>query len=185
MKNFTKKPGVATDGSAEESSEKKAPVAAENGSETEKKAPTSAENALVLEREARIAELTVDIQRLRADFENYRKQSEAQQEQAKKIEKFATVVKILPMVDDMDRAIASYPEELGALGKTLEKTMRELGLEKIATEAGTEFDPEVTEAVMIEDGEGEREVVAETLRAGYRYEGEVARVAMVKVRKEK
>ena len=55
-------------------------------------------------------------------------------------------------------------------------------MEKIASEEGTDFNPDLHEAVMVE-GDGEKEVVAETLRSGYYYEGEVLRPSMVKVKK--
>ena len=93
----------------------------------------------------------------------------------------ATVYKMLPLIDDIDRAIVSY-KELAPLGKSLEKTLKELGLARISSEKDVEFNPDLHEAVMVE-GEGEKEVIAETLRPGYYYDGEVLRPAMVKVRK--
>ncbi|MBR2830769.1 nucleotide exchange factor GrpE, partial [Candidatus Saccharibacteria bacterium] len=63
---------------------------------------------------------------------------------------------------------------------TFLKTLKELKLSKIESGEGTEFNPDVHEAVMAE-GDGEKEVVAETLRPGYLYDGEVLRPAMVKV----
>ena len=129
-----------------------------------------------------IDELTADLQRTRADFENYRKQIEAQKENERKATRLATVYKLLPLLDDLDRAIANYPE-LKALEKSLQKTFGELGLAKIDSSAGVEFNPDLDEAVMVE-GEGEKEVISETLRSGYYYEGEVLRPAMVKVRRE-
>jgi molecular chaperone GrpE len=127
------------------------------------------------------AELLADLQRVRADFENYRKQIEAQKMAEKKAARFATVHKMLPLLDDMARAIDNYTE-LKPLEKTLTKVMNELGLERIDSSDGVEFDPELFEAVMVE-GDGEKEVVGETLRPGYRYEGELLRPAMVKVKK--
>ena len=129
----------------------------------------------------KISELTGDLQRTRADFENFRKQVEAQKEKERKTAKFATVVKLLPLLDDLDRAIGNY-EELGPLKKSLEKTLKELGLSRVASEEGVEFNPDIHDAAMVE-GEGEKEVIAETLRPGYYYEGEVLRPAMVKVEK--
>ena len=131
--------------------------------------------------ESEKAELLADLQRVRADFENYRKQIEAQKMAEKKAARFATVHKMLPLLDDMARAIDSYTE-LKPLEKTLAKVMNELGLERIDSSDGVEFDPELFEAVMVE-GDGEKEVVGETLRPGYRYEGELLRPAMVKVKK--
>ena len=136
-------------------------------------------NAELEKIETEKAELLNDLQRTRADFENYRKQIDAQKENEKKAVKLATIIKFLPLVDDLDRAIATY-SELEPLRKSLEKSLKDLGLAKIPSEAGTEFNPDLFEAVMTE-GEGETQVVAETLRPGYYYEGEVLRPAMVKV----
>ena len=130
---------------------------------------------------AKVDELTGDLQRTRADFENFRKQVEAQKNTERKAARFATVCKFLPLLDDLDRAIASY-DELKPLEKSLGKTLNGLGLEKIASDEGVEFNPDLHDAVMVE-GEGEKEVVAETLRPGYYYEGEVLRPTMVKVKK--
>lgn len=129
----------------------------------------------------KIAELTNDLQRTRADFENFRKQVEIQKENEKKSTKLATVYKILPLLDDLDRAFLNY-EELKPLTKSLDKTLTELGLFKIDSSEGVEFNPDLHEAIMVE-GEGEKEVISETLRPGYYYEKEVIRPAMVKVKR--
>ncbi|MBP5205124.1 nucleotide exchange factor GrpE [Candidatus Saccharibacteria bacterium] len=128
-----------------------------------------------------IAELTNDLQRTRADFENYRKQMDVQRSQAVEYAKQDTVKQFLPLLDDLDRAITATPE-LTPLMKNLEKTVKELGLTKINSEPGTDFNPDLHDAVMMEDGEGEKEVIAETLRAGYLYNDAVLRPAMVKVK---
>ena len=128
-----------------------------------------------------VAELTNDLKRTRADFENYRKQIEIQKENERKAVKLATVYKILPLLDDLDRAILSY-KELKPLEKSLEKTLLDLGLSKIPSDEGIDFNPDLHDAVMVE-GDGERETIAEPMRPGYYYVGEVLRAAMVKVKK--
>ena len=125
------------------------------------------------------AELIADLQRTRADFENYRKQIEMQKENERQNVKLATVLKFLPLLDDIDRAILNYPE-LEPLRKSMEKTLADLGLAKIPSDKGVEFNPDIHEAVATE-GDGEKEVILETLRPGYYYESEVLRPAMVKV----
>ena len=129
----------------------------------------------------KIIELTNDLQRTRADFENFRKQVENQKENERKATRLATIYKMLPLLDDLDRAIATY-EELKPLEKSLAKTMEGLELKKIDSSVGVEFNPDLFEAIMVE-GEGEKEVVAETLRPGYYYGKDVLRPAMVKVKK--
>ena len=131
--------------------------------------------------EKMVNELTGDLQRTRADFENFRKQVEMQKENERRVAKFATVSKLLPLLDNLDRAIASYAE-LKPLEKSLTKTLKDLNLVKVASEEGVEFNPDVHDAVMVE-GDGEKEIIAETLRPGYYYENEVLRPAMVKVKK--
>ena len=142
--------------------------------------PTQPEAPKVDERDAKIIELTNDLQRTRADFENFRKNVEKDRDSARKLAKFATVEKFLPLLDDLERAISTYPE-LNPLAKNFEKSLTSLGLTRIETAPGTEFNPEFHEAVMSE-GEGEKESIAETLRPGYLYEGEVLRPAMVKIK---
>ncbi len=128
-----------------------------------------------------IEELTNDLQRTRADFENYRKQVEAQKTQAMSTAKYATVIKFLPLVDDFERALETYHDQLAPLQKSFEKTLSSLNLIKINSQPGTEFNPDFHEAISVE-GEGETEVIAETLRPGYLYDGNVIRAAMVKVK---
>lgn len=142
---------------------------------------TGTTNANANVAEQKILELTNDLQRTRADFENYRKQMDLQKAQAAEFAEAETVKKFLPLIDDLERAILATPE-LAPLTKNLEKTIAELGLKKINSEAGVEFNPELHDAVMMEDGEGTREVISETLRAGYLYNGKVLRSAMVKVK---
>lgn len=131
--------------------------------------------------EQQITDLTNDLQRTRADFENFRKQVEVQKSNERKATKFATVYKLLPLLDDIDRAIGTYTE-LSPLAKSLGKSLKELGLTKINSTPGVEFNPDLHDAVMVE-GDGDKETVAETLRSGYYYDGEVLRPAMVRVNK--
>ena len=128
-----------------------------------------------------ITELTNDLQRTRADFENYRKQMDAQKSQAAAYAAEETVKKFLPLLDDLDRAIAATPD-LAPLAKSYDKTIASLGLAKIAAAPGTDFNPEFHDAVMMEGGTGDKPVITEELRAGYLYNGSILRPAMVKVK---
>ena len=138
-----------------------------------------------------IDELTLDLQRTRADFENYRKRVEAEKQSAHSMGQAKSVMKLLPVIDTIERAIANVPEELAdnawakgvaGLGKQLDKQLKEIGLEKIDAKPGTLFNPELHQAVQFgEAADGEKEVVAEELRAGYTLDGAVIRDAMVKV----
>lgn len=138
-----------------------------------------------------IDELTLDLQRTRADFENYRKRVEAEKQSAHSMGQAKSVMKLLPVIDTIERAIANVPEELAdnawakgvaGLGKQLDKQLKEIGLEKIDAKPGALFNPELHQAVQFDEAaDGEKEVIAEELRAGYTLEGTVIRDAMVKV----
>lgn len=138
-------------------------------------------------------ELTSDLQRLRADFENYRKRVEAEKTNLAELSKAATIMKLLPVVDTIERALAHAPADLAtnkwvqgvlSMAKNLEKSLNELGLTRIAATPGTPFDPNLHEAVIMEEGNGEHEIVAEELRAGYKLGDQVVRHSMVKVTHE-
>lgn len=141
--------------------------------------------------EQALQELTADLQRLRADFENYRKRIDAEKQQVMQTASAATIMKLLPVIDTIERAVAHAPADLAqntwaqgvvAVGKNLHKTLGDLGLVCIAATPGTPFDPSHHEAVMMdEDAQGEHEVVAEELRAGYLLHNHVIRPSMVKV----
>lgn len=119
--------------------------------------------------------------RTQADFENYRKQSQRRQDDAVARSLAGFVEKFLPVLDACDAAVAhgeakAIEPVLSALYGALEKE----GLERIDP-AGKPFDPAEAEAVMHEPGEGGPQVVAATMRTGYRWRGRVLRPAMVKV----
>lgn len=146
------------------------------------------------ELEQQIGELTADLQRVRADFENYRKRVDAEKEQARSAGKAGAVLKLIPVVDNIERAIAHTPEDLkentwakgvANLVKNLEKSLESLDLKRIDATPGAAFNPEFHEAIQFdEDAEGEHEVVAEELQAGYTLGGDVIRTSMVKVTKK-
>lgn len=147
---------------------------------------STANSAKDLEEIAKLArqnsELIGDLQRTRADFENFRKQVELQREQAKTIAKHATISKVLPLIDDMSRAIKAHSDLLAPVQKTLDKTLKALNLTPIDSNPGTVFNPEFHNAITMEEGDGDKEVIAEELIPGYLYEGEVLRAAMVRVK---
>lgn len=143
------------------------------------------------ELEQQLGELTLDLQRTRADFENYRKRTEADKAAAYQHGQSAAILKLLPVIDNIERAITYMPDELQddkwaqsvvALVKHLEKSLEGLKLTRIDAKLGTEFDPEVHEAIQFDEAaDGEREVIAEELQAGYKLGDSVIRHAMVKV----
>lgn len=143
------------------------------------------------ERDLLIAELTDDVQRTRADFENYRKRVDAEKQAARESGQSSAIIKLLPVIDNIERAVAYTPEDLkdnrwvqgvAGLVKNLEKSLESLNLQRIDAKPGTPFNPELHEAIQFDEAAtGEQEVVAEELQAGYTIGGRVIRHAMVKV----
>lgn len=140
------------------------------------------------ELEQQVGELTADIQRIQADFINYRTRAEEDKQRAIVAGKAAAVLKLLPVIDNIDRAVNHIPEELAdnqwvrgisSLGKSLDKSLADMGVTRIAA-VGQPFDPNLHEAISAE-GEGAHEIVTEELRAGYMLDGQVIRHSMVKV----
>jgi len=138
----------------------------------------------------KLQELTADLQRMRADFENYRKRVDIEKAQLSELTKAATIMKLLPIIDTIERAVAHAPADLVqdkwaqgvvALGKNLDKSLGELELVRIEAAQGTPFNPNLHEAVMMDATEGEHEIILEELRAGYTMNGQVVRPSMVKV----
>jgi len=159
------------------------------------KTPKNQEPEEVIDtRDEEIVELTLDLQRTRADFENYRKRVDAEKAAARESGQASAILKLLPVIDNIERAIAYTPEELkdntwvqsvAGLVRHLEKSLESLNLLRIDAKQGTEFDPELHEAIQFdEDATGDKEVIDEEMQAGYTLNGHVIRHAMVKVTKQ-
>lgn len=137
-----------------------------------------------------VAELTEALQRERADVINVRRRHDEQVASLRNTVKASVVRDLLPIVDNFERALKHVPKELqgndyikGVEGivKQFEKTLEGIGVSRIKT-VGEAFDPNIHEAVSMEDGDGETEVVSEELQSGYQLGDEVLRHAMVRVK---
>lgn len=147
-----------------------------------------------IEFEQKLGELTDDLQRTRADFENYRKRSEPEKTMAREAGQASAILRLLPVIDNIERAITYIPVELAdntwvqgvaGLVKNLEKSLDSLNLKRIEATPGIAFNPEIHDAIQFdEEAKGENEVIAEELQAGYTLNGSPIRHAMVKVTRE-
>lgn len=142
--------------------------------------------------EQQIAELTEALQRERADATNLRRRHDEQLTRLKTTVKASVVKDLLPAIDSLERALRHIPKGLEdndyvkgvqAVVKQFEKAFKSVGVERIKT-VGEEFDPHWHEAVSMEDGEGDSEIVSEELQAGYHIQDEVIRHAMVRVKRQ-
>ena len=128
------------------------------------------------------AELLGDLQRVQADFANYRKRSLRDQELAGERSKAFVIGQLLPVLDDLERARSHGDLETSPLKSVAEKltsVLTGLGLVAFGVE-GEEFDPSLHEAVQHE-GEGSNPVIGHVMRQGYKLGDHVLRNALVGV----
>lgn len=130
------------------------------------------------------------LQRTQADFVNYKRRAEQEKAEHLRYANSALILKILPVLDDFDRAFASIPREFQRMTwldgiALIERKMRFIleqeGVTPIET-LGKDFDPTQHEAVLFEEGADPQhgKVVAE-LQKGYKLGDRVIRPALVKV----
>ncbi|WP_330665793.1 nucleotide exchange factor GrpE [Enterocloster lavalensis] len=177
-------------------------AAAENGSAPENAGEAGDQNGSAKEekkgffkkkkdpRDEKIEELTDRVKRQMAEFENFRKRTEKEKSSMYEMGARDIIERILPVVDNFERGLASIPEEAKAtpfadgmekIYKQFQKTLEEAGVKAIEA-VGQEFDPNFHNAVMHVDDESLGEnVVAEELLKGYMYRDTVVRHSMVKV----
>ncbi|GIK27316.1 MAG: protein GrpE [Chloroflexota bacterium] len=164
-------------------------TASVNTVDTESKAGVSPEVAVLL---AKIEEYKDGWQRERAEFTNYKRRVEREQAEVRQRGIQDTVTRLLPIIDDFERAMQHVPEELkdnswiGGIDLLLnkfDKFLTEMNVEKIEP-TGKPFDPTLHEAIGVEDtDEVESGFVSTTLQKGYISGDRVLRSALVRVAK--
>lgn len=129
-----------------------------------------------------MAERTADLQRLQAEYANYRRRVQRDKQADIAGAKASVVSELLGVLDDLDRARAHGDLDSGPLKGVADKltgTLTSLGLSEFGEE-GDPFDPELHEAVQHE-GEGNDPVLGTVMRKGYKFGDRVLRHAMVAV----
>lgn len=140
--------------------------------------------------QAKIDELEDRVKRQMAEFENFRKRTEKEKTMMFETGAKSVVEKILPVVDNFERGLATIPEEdadsafasgMKMIYKQMMDELDKLGVKPIEA-VGQEFDPNFHNAVMqVESEEYESGVVAQELLKGYMYHETVVRHSMVAV----
>jgi molecular chaperone GrpE len=154
------------------------PVAEAEGEEVEDRVAAA---------EARADEHLKDLQRLAAEFDNYRKRVVRDQELSAARAKEQVVKDLLPVVDDLERALeaaeqheeAKLEEGVRLVQRALQDVLRRQGLEEIET--GGRFDPHVHEALLAQPSDEEEGSVIQVAQKGYRLGDLVLRPARVVV----
>ena len=126
-------------------------------------------------------------QRAQADFINYKRRSEQEKEEVSKFANSLLMLNLLPILDDLERALASIPPKLAKLSwvdgirlieRKLWASLEAQGLSQIKAQ-GEPFDPKLHEAAM--HSKGKEGIVIEELQKGYKLHDRVIRPAMVVV----
>lgn len=171
---------------AEGEEKKEAPVKEESKPEGKKASKKEKKNKA----QERIEELEDKVKRQLAEFENFRNRTEREKAAMYETGAKSVIEKILPVIDNFERGLASVPEEekespfVDGMNKVYKQMMTELenlGV-KVIPAVGEEFDPDLHNAVMqVESGEYESGIIASELQKGYTYRDAVVRHSMVGV----
>ena len=140
--------------------------------------------------EEKVTELEDKVKRQMAEFENFRKRTEKEKATMFEMGAKTVIEKILPVVDNIERGLATIPAEdqgspfaegMNMIYKQMMTELEGLGVKPIEA-VGKEFNPEFHNAVMqVESDEFEEGVVAQELQKGYMYRESVVRHSMVAV----
>lgn len=139
------------------------------------------------EEKAKAEEHLASWQRAQADFINYKRRVEQERNEATKFANAMLILNLLPVMDDMERALENVPTSLAGLtwvegikliSRKLQAVLEGHGLTEIEA-LGQPFDPNLHEAVLY--GEGEEGMVIDELQKGYKLHERVLRPTMVKV----
>ncbi len=146
------------------------------------------------DRVAEVESLNDRLLRLHAEFENYKKRMARERSEFMKFANEALILEFLPVLDNLERAIAiaksgtdahGVAEGLDIILRLFQTTLEKAGVKPIEA-VGNEFDPNLHQAVaQVESADGRDNVVVEEVQRGYLLEGRLLRPSMVKVSKKR
>jgi len=161
----------------------------EGGQEADSRGEGAVEDARLgkeLDEALRLAgERLTRLQYLQADFDNYRKSLEREREQVIQLAGEALVRDLLPVLDDLDRALPSLSQEKNREGfelltRKLHRTLENHGLKSIESH-GKRFDPNFHEAIAKEESDEDDGTILEEYQKGYLLRSKVIRPSRVKI----
>jgi molecular chaperone GrpE len=136
----------------------------------------------------RIAELTADLQRIQAEFVNYKRRVESERSELLDFAKNRVVREFLSVRDSLDNELVHRPEKIDSkwaesidsIRAQFDQVLKTMKVERFESR-GYAFDPRLHDAIMMDDSVGKHEIVTEELQPGYRSGEAIIRHAMVKV----
>ena len=166
--------------------EKETPVTEEVIEDVQEQEIEDETAAKIAELEAALVAQQEQYTRMLAEYANYKRRTEQEKEQIGLFAKADVLARLLPVIDDLDRAADApdgpdYRKGVDMIVNKFHGELEKLGLTEIPA-LGEPFDPEVHHAVMREDADGvEPDTVTEVFQKGYRFGDRVVRPAMVRV----
>jgi molecular chaperone GrpE len=137
---------------------------------------------------AEVADLQDRMLRRQAEFENFRRRNERDRSDFLEYAGMEFVRELLPILDDFERARKtectdeSYRKGIELIYQRLQDVLKKMGLEPIDVAPGTEFDPNLHQAVVrLETEDAPDNTILEEFQRGYNFKGKLLRPAMVKV----
>jgi len=170
--------------------------AQEHKGKEEKKEGTGELEKELREAKAQLQEYTETLQRIQAEFENFKKRMAKEKKEFVEYSNANLIAKILPVIDSIDAAVKHFKETgntkkddflkgIELIRKQLMEALEKEGLKEIKSE-GEKFDPLCHEAMMCcEDGKKEDHTIIEELQKGYMLREKVLRHSKVKINKLK
>jgi molecular chaperone GrpE len=133
------------------------------------------------ENKEKIEELTNDLKRMGAEFDNYRKRTEKEMSDFRGIANANLISDILPVIDSLEQGI-KHSKEFVPIYEQLYGVLKRVGLEKVEVNVGDEFDHDRMECLMKEENKELKEgVVANILSSGYKLNGKILRTAKISI----
>ncbi len=177
-----------TDGKTEENIINKEAQTAAEGDTVDKKACDKDYEKLLADKESELCEMTDRYKRLMAEYDNFKKRTVKEKEDIYSSSVKDTVSELLPVIDNLERAIDSFEDKenehckgVQMVLKQTDEIFKKLGVNEIKA-VGEQFNPELHNAVMhIDDETIDDNTVVEEFMKGYTYKDKVIRHSMVKV----
>ena len=141
-------------------------------------------------KEEKIAELTIDLQRLQAEFENYKKRNEKECSYFREFANAAIIEKLLTILDSFEMALKNTSNQkefikgVELIYSQFFSLLKSEGLEPIDAKLGSNFNPHEHEVLLSETSDMDEDTILEELQKGYKLKSKILRHSKVKVSKK-
>ncbi len=134
-------------------------------------------------KEAKIEELTNDLKRIQADFDNYQKRTEKQNNEFREYASARLIDELLPVLDSLEQGV-KHNKDFVQVYEQLFSILKKNGLEKIDMNVGDNFDHDLMDCLMQETNPKLKEgKVAQVLSTGYKLKGKILRTTKISINK--